>query len=112
TVPCKFSTVPDQVLGLLTKDFNCFIATAAYGSQMEPKIKTFRDFRYQILLQHDWGIWFVKKYYAYGPYGARFIADKPFVRALVRGVLWPLYGFSLLSLRYGLVESLLFSLIL
>jgi hypothetical protein len=104
---CIFSATPTEVLGLLTKDVNCFIATAAYGSSFEPKLKTFRDFRFKVLLRHDWGVWFVKKYYVYGPYAARFIYNKPILRAVTRGLLWPLYAFARLSLRYGFTFSVM-----
>jgi hypothetical protein len=98
---CAYSATPDQVLGLLSKDLNCFIATAAYGSMMEPKIDVFRAFRHKFLLRNKYGLSFVKWYYDYGPYAARFIADKPWLRFLARGLLWPLYGFSYMALRFG-----------
>lgn len=109
---CQWTATPDQVLGLLTEDFNCFIASAAYGTSIEPKLDVFRKFRFKILLQRDWGREFVGKYYQYGPYAARYIHDKPFLRGLARAGLYPLYGFSLLSLNYGLVPATAFSLIL
>jgi len=103
---CKYSGTPDEVVGLLSKDFNCFIATAAFGTGFNSQLKAFRDFRHTILLTRPWGVWFVKKYYDYGPYAARFIADKPVLRSATRAALWPAYGFSLLSLRYGLGTAL------
>ncbi len=112
TAACKYAATPDQVLGLLSKDVNCFIASAAYGSSLEPKLKTFRDFRYHILLRHVWGQKFVKAYYNYGPIAARYIYDKPILRAITRGFLWPLYGFSWIALQFGLLNSVLLSLIL
>jgi len=102
---CRYAAAPDQVLGLLTKDLNCFVASAAYGTALEPKLETFRDFRYKILLPTTWGRAFVRSYYAYGPYAARFIQDKPWLRALTRGALWPLYGFSYLSLKMGFATA-------
>lgn len=109
---CPYGVIPDQVLGLLSKDFNCFVATAAYGSSFEPKLKILRDFRQFILLRHDWGKRFVFSYYQYGPYAARYIADKPVLRAIARGFLWPVFGFSWLALKIGLLNSFLLSLIL
>jgi hypothetical protein len=41
----------------------CFIATAAFGSYMEPKVKLLRDFRDEYLLDSTPGKWFVKQYY-------------------------------------------------
>jgi hypothetical protein len=109
---CPFAVIPDPVLGILSKDFNCFIASAAYGTSLEPKLNLFRKFRSDVLLRHNWGRTFVMEYYEYGPYAARFIADKPLLRWMVRGVLWPLAGFSWLALKIGLVKSLALSLLL
>ncbi len=109
---CPYSVTPDQVLGMLTKDFNCFIATAAYGSSLEPKLQVFRDFRYKILLRHAWGKRFVFSYYKYGPYAARYIVDSPILRAVARGALWPLYGWSWLALEIGFGPTLALSALL
>jgi hypothetical protein len=103
---CIYSATPDEVQGLLSKDFNCFIATAAFGTNFGPQLKAFRDFRKYILLPTGWGKWFVKQYYHYGPYAARYILDKPAVRAVARAGLYPFYGFSLLALRYGFAWAL------
>jgi hypothetical protein len=102
---CPFSATPTQVLGLLTKDFNCFIATAAYGSPLEPKLEIFRQFRSQILLRSTWGQAFTKAYYVYGPYAAQYIVDKPILRAFVRAGLWPVYAFSYVALKFGLAYT-------
>ncbi len=116
TVPipdgCDWAATPDQVLGLLTEDFNCFVATAAYGTSLGPTLDTFREFRFKVLLQRTWGRYFVSKYYKYGPYAARFIHDKPALRAIARAALWPAYGFSLFALRAGFWPALATSLIL
>jgi hypothetical protein len=109
---CPWAATPDQVLGLLSEDFNCFIASAAYGTSIEPKLDVFRKFRFKILLQRPWGRKFVEQYYHYGPYAARYIHDKPILRGIARGFLWPLYGFSLMSLSYGLPVAVATSLIL
>ena len=99
---CKYSATPDEVLGLLTNDFNCFVATAAYGSMLEPKLAVFREFRARFLLRNRAGRAFTNWYYAYGPYAARFIGDKPWARAITRGMLWPAWGFGWLAVHYGL----------
>jgi hypothetical protein len=98
---CIVAATPDQVLGLLSKDVNCFVATAAYGSSLEPKLKVFREFRHKILLRSEWGRKFVSSYYHYGPIAARFISDKPALRFLTRGVLWPAYGMTWITLNWG-----------
>lgn len=109
---CAFSATPDEVLGLLSDDFNCFVASAAYGTSLEPKLNVFRAFRNKVLLRTNWGLNFVKSYYKYGPYAARFIHDKPFLRFATRTVLWPAYGFSQLALRFGFWTAFVFSSIL
>lgn len=101
TAACIYAVTPEVVLGLLSKDFNCFVATAAYGSSLEPKLNVFRAFRNQLMLT-KWGRPLVWKYYTYGPYAARAIADSPVLRVLTRGMLWPAYGFTWLSIKYGL----------
>lgn len=102
TSSCKYAATPDQVLGLLSDDFNCFVATAAYGSMLEPKLAIFREFRSRFLLRNGPGRAFTSWYYAYGPYAARFIGDKPWARAVTRGILWPAWGFSWLAVHYGM----------
>jgi hypothetical protein len=98
---CPYGATPSEVLGLLTNDFNCFIATAAYGTQLEPKLEVFRKFRQRFLLPYSWGRKFINSYYHYGPYAARFIADKPWLQFLTRLALWPVYAFSYAALKFG-----------
>ncbi len=107
---CLYTATPDEVVGLLTEDVNCFIATAAYGTSFNDKLETFREFRFKRLLPHAWGRSFVKAYYHYGPIAARYIQDKPMLRAATRLSLWPAYGFSHLALRFGLLPAALLSL--
>ncbi len=110
TEACKYTATPDEVVGLLTEDMNCFIATAAYGTSFNEKLDTFREFRFKRLLTSPWGREFVKAYYHYGPYAARFIHDKPSMRAAARVMLWPAYGFSRLALELGLAWATVLSL--
>lgn len=105
---CDFIATPGNVVGLLPEDFNCFIATAAYGSALAPKVVTFRQFRNRFLLTSEIGREIVKLYYEYGPQGARYIADQPQLRFATRALLFPLWGLAWLSLHYGLVGAFLF----
>ena len=72
----------------------CFIATAAYGSYMEPHVMVLRQFRDEILLQNPAGRAFVRAYYKYSPPPADFIAARSWLRATVRILLLPVVAFS------------------
>lgn len=109
---CPWAATPEQVLGLLTDDFNCFIATAAYGSALEPKLSVFRDFRQKFLLQNRIGRQLIYWYYNFGPKAARYIHDKPALRALARLGLWPAYLFSASALHFGMIKTLMLGLML
>lgn len=108
---CRYIASPDEVRGLLNDDFNCFIATASYGSSFEPRLVLLRQFRNKVLLRYQWGVEAVKRYYEYGPIGARFIHQHEWIKPVVRVLLWPAIGFSWLALKVGLVPTLLLSLL-
>jgi hypothetical protein len=67
----------------------CFIATAAYGSWLDPHVVTLRDFRDRWLLTNQPGRTFVDLYYHASPPLADWIATREWARALARGVLAP-----------------------
>jgi hypothetical protein len=68
----------------------CFIATAAFGSNMADQVWTLRVFRDRFLLTWGPGRAFVATYYALSPPLADFIAGSDTLRATVRVMLWPL----------------------
>jgi len=89
----------------------CFIATAAYGSPMEPHVKVLREMRDRFLLCSGPGKTFVAFYYAHSPAAADFIAGHAGLRAIVRVGLLPLVGVSWTALKIGLVPTIGFLLV-
>lgn len=80
---------------------SCFIATAAYGSQMEPHVKILRDFRDRFLLGNTAGKIFFRLYYTYSPPMADFIKKHDRLKAMVRIILLPVVGVSWVALKLG-----------
>jgi hypothetical protein len=72
---------------------DCFIATAAFGTALEGKIDALRSFRDAYLMKSPAGRAFVEAYYQNSPPIARTIAERPWLRALVRVLLLPVVGF-------------------
>ena len=62
----------------------CFIATAAYGSYLDPQVMTLRKFRDQNLLTNSIGTWLVEVYYRHSPPLADYIRERETLRAMVR----------------------------
>ena len=88
----------------------CFIATAAYGSYLDPHVKALRDFRDRYLLTSAPGRLFVRLYYHYSPPVAGYIAKHETARKITRLLLTPVIAavehpfltFVLLGLVIGL----------
>ncbi len=104
----------NEVLGLL-HDKKCFIATAAFGSPLNRYVQRFREFRDRYLLPSSLGKKFIETYYEYGPALAKSIHESEGLRALTRGILWPLLFYVEIFLQFGIfwgLFSVLFSLLL
>jgi len=64
--------------------FNCFIATAAYGTDTAEEINLLRGFRDVVLLANGLGTEFVSLYYEISPPVAEVISQHDFLRTAVR----------------------------
>jgi len=82
----------------------CFIATAAYGSYLHPKVQLLRDFRDHYLLTNGPGRAFVALYYRLSPPLADFISRHDTLRLVTRFLLTPL----VLAVAYPMTLAALF----
>jgi hypothetical protein len=72
----------------------CFVATAAYGSALQPAVTLLRRFRDDALLTSPLGRLFVAAYYALSPPLANLIASDERLRAGARGLLSPVVALA------------------
>jgi lysophospholipase L1-like esterase len=77
----------------------CFIATAAFGSLLEPRVVLLQQFRDAYLLTNTPGKAFVRLYYRYSPPIADYLRQHDWLKYIVRICLYPLIGFSYLMVH-------------
>jgi YVTN family beta-propeller protein len=97
-----FSDYSDEAYEATGDDSSgCFIATAAYGSVLEPHVKILRDFRDRFLATNAPGKTILKVYYEFSPPIAHYIQSHDMLRIAVRCGLLPVVGISWLALSIG-----------
>jgi hypothetical protein len=85
----------------------CFIATAAYGSYLDPQVMVLRQFRDNVLFQSGPGTAFVNFYYKHSPPIADFIREHESLRTLTRWALTPI----ILAVKYSSLTLLFVALL-
>ena len=96
-----------------TKVFiSCFIATAAYGSPIDPHVEILRKFRDNCLLANKIGQKFVRIYYKYSPVVADYIVKHEILRAMTRISLLPIIGLCWIALKLGFISAMTVMLLL
>jgi uncharacterized repeat protein (TIGR02543 family) len=78
------------------KKGGCFIATAAYGSPLDPHVQILRQFRDKHLMTNRIGRSMVDLYYKYSPPIADYISKHKFLKPVVRAMLLPFITLSYL----------------
>ena len=79
---------------LIPQSLRCFIATAAYGTTMEEEVQILREFRDRYLLINPIGRALTDIYYRVSPPIAKFIAEHPSLKPIVRTALVPAVAVS------------------
>jgi hypothetical protein len=85
----------------------CFIATAVFGSKMEPSVILLRKFRNEFLLTNKLGKNFVDFYYQHSPKFASFISDHNLLKGIVRIALLPVLAVAYTAIHFQVVLPIL-----
>ena len=86
--------------------YDCFIATAAYGSILHPHVDILRRFRDRYLLANPFGRGLVKLYYAHSPVIAETISHNDILKSIARAILLPLVGFAYSTIHFGALATI------
>ncbi len=84
----------------------CFIATAAYGSPVEPHVRILREFRDRYLITGVAGRAFVTAYYRYSPPLANLVASNGLFRWMARTALFPIVALCYGMVRFGPLSTM------
>lgn len=87
-LPNPQQQTPMQIAGFLDHS-TCFVATAAYGTELEPKLSVLREFRDKILAVWAPGRAFVRWYYSWSARAATWLSQHEGYKTLVRIALAP-----------------------
>lgn len=94
TQPASTVTLTLTVTTTTSPSRACIIASAAYGSELEPHVQALRDFRDQKLLSTFAGSQFMqifnRFYYSFSPQVAQVVSSNPLIAALTRMLIVPL----------------------
>jgi len=85
--------------------FQCFIATAAYGTPMAEEIEILRKFRDEYLLTNPIGATLVEFYYRVSPPIAQFITEHPSLKPIVQAGLLPAVAISTMAVNTTVDEK-------
>jgi hypothetical protein len=101
---CTDRTAESQTTLTITNTVDgCFIATASFGSKLEPAVVLLRQFRDKCLLTNVWGQKFVKFYYHHSPPIAGLIAGSEPLRIFFRVLLLPFIAIAYTALHPCLI---------
>jgi hypothetical protein len=92
--------------------FQCFIATAAYGTPMAEEIGILRKFRDEYLLINPVGQALVGLYYRLSPPIAEFITEHPSLKPIVRAGLLPVVAMSAVAVNTTVDEKTIVAVLL
>lgn len=101
-----FCETPQEVFGVLDGK-KCFIATAAFGSELDSQVERFREFRNHFLKKTHWGKNLTMFYYQHSPKLAEWLNANPILKPVVQVFLWLILGFVELCFMFGLLPGLI-----
>jgi Tfp pilus assembly protein PilX len=103
----NFGGAPPTTAPYTAPQYDCFVATAAYGQPYHPMVLVLRQFRDRYLQTWKGGRILVNTYYVVGPKLAHLIKDRTWARTTARFFLLPAVGLAYLSLIHPAVIPLI-----